>query len=215
MTKIKFCGLSRDEDIAAANELNPDYIGFVFAPKSRRHVTLEKARELKHRLQPGIQAVGVFVNQDIRLISALAAEGIIDMIQLHGQEDEDYLRKLKSLTDRPILQAFLIKSPADIPPAQKSPADFILLDAGAGTGTSFDWSFIGAMTRPYFLAGGLTAENVPDAIRRLNPYAVDTSSGIESRGKKDRKKMADFAAAVRKEARNASALPDIGKEHRP
>ena len=197
MTKIKLCGLSRPEDIEAANELHPDYIGFVFAPKSKRRVTAAKARELKKRLHPSIRAVGVFVNEDTERIASLAEPGIIDIIQLHGTEDDAYIEELHRRTDLPILHAFRIASAEDIDRAKESPADSVLLDAGAGTGMTFDWSFLKAMTRPYFLAGGLTAKNAGTAVRALAPYAVDVSSGIETDGHKDKEKMAAFIAAVR------------------
>ncbi len=205
MTKIKLCGLSRPEDIEAANELKPDYIGFVFAPGSKRCVTAAKARELKHLLHPSIRAVGVFVNEDMERIASIAESGIIDIIQLHGTEDGAYIERLCSRTDLPILHAFRVASSEDIDRAKESPADSVLLDAGAGTGMTFDWSFLKAMTRPYFLAGGLTTENAGTAVRALTPYAVDVSSGIETNGYKDKEKMAAFIAAVR----------NTGKEQKP
>lgn len=201
MTKMKFCGMMRTEDIAAANALQPDYIGFVFAPGSRRAITPEKAAALKTELAPGIRAVGVFVNVPPAQIAALLAAGIIDIAQLHGQEDEAYLRTLRTLTDQPIIKAFRVDTSADLTRAAAFPADGLLLDSGAGgTGTAFDWSLLQDFSRPYFLAGGLTPENVGTAIQTIHPYAVDVSSGIETDGKKDATKMAAFAAAVRKEA---------------
>ena len=190
MTKMKLCGLFRPCDIDAANELKPEYIGFVFAPKSRRYVTPEKAAELKKLLAPDIQAVGVFVN-----------EGIIDIAQLHGAEDENDINQLRTLTDKPIIKAFCIKESEDITDAESCLADYILLDSGEGTGTVFDWKKIQNIQRPYFLAGGLSIDNVENAVRQLNPYAVDVSSGIETDGLKDKTKMAAFVAAVRKEER--------------
>ena len=199
MTKIKLCGLSRPEDIQAANLLKPDFVGFVFAPQSRRYVLPRQARELKARLCPGIQAVGVFVNEELETVAQLLNRGVIDLAQLHGSEDGDDIRRLRTLTDKPVIQAFRIAGAQDILRAQTSPAHRILLDSGAGTGTVFDWSLIGQLRRPYFLAGGLDAGNVGAAVRRLRPYAVDVSSGIETEGKKDPDKMAAFVAAVRKE----------------
>ena len=199
MTKIKLCGLSRPCDIEAANELNPDYIGFVFASKSRRYVTYEKAAELKSRLSPEIQAVGVFVNEPLQNVAKLLQKGVIDMAQLHGDEDEDYITQLRQLTNKPVIQAFRIKTAKDVNTAQESRADYILLDSGAGTGTVFDWELVKSIRRPYFLAGGLDADNVTDAVKALHPFAVDVSSGIETGGVKDKSKMAAFAAAVRKE----------------
>ena len=190
MTKMKLCGLFRPCDIDAANELKPEYIGFVFAPKSRRYVMPEEAAELKKLLDPDIQAVGVFVNEVPERIAALLNKGIIDIAQLHGVEDEN-----------DIIKAFCIKESEDITNAESCSADYILLDSGEGTGTVFDWKKIQNIQRPYFLAGGLSIDNVENAVRQLNPYAVDVSSGIETDGLKDKTKMAAFVAAVRKEER--------------
>ena len=201
MTKIKLCGLSRPCDIEAANQLKPDYIGFVFTPKSKRYVTYRKAAELKSRLSPEIKAVGVFVNECPQETVKLLKNGIIDMVQLHGGEAEDDIARLRRLTDRPIIKAFRIETAYDIKAANQSTADYILLDSGAGTGTVFDWSLVNSIGRPYFLAGGLDADNVADAVKALRPFAVDVSSGIETDGLKDKAKMAAFIAAVRKEDR--------------
>lgn len=199
MTKIKLCGLTRPGDIAAANALQPEYIGFVFAPKSRRYVSREMAAALKAQLSPGIQAVGVFVNEAPETVAGLLNAGIIDIAQLHGQEDAAYIARLRGLTARPLWQAFRMTDAASLAKAEKSPADLVLLDSGAGgTGTTFDWTLLEKFDRPYFLAGGLGPDNAADAVRQLHPYAVDVSSGIETAGKKDSAKMAAFVAAVRK-----------------
>lgn len=199
MTKIKLCGLSRPCDIEIANQLKPDYIGFVFAPKSKRYVTPETAGKLKKLLNPAIQAVGVFTDADLCLISSLLSQNIIDIVQLHGKEKEDTIKELRLLTKKPVIRAYQIQTQADIEQAKQSIADYILLDAGAGTGTTFDWRLIQNIQRPYFLAGGLTPQNAATAIQHLTPYALDVSSGIESNGNKDPDKMAAFVAAVRKE----------------
>lgn len=199
MTKIKLCGLTRPEDITAANALEPDFVGFVFAPKSRRYVTGEQARTLRNQLSSSIQAVGVFVDEEPEQVAALLEDGIIDLAQLHGREDEGCLERLRALTEKPIIQAFPIKTPKDLERAQASSADNILLDSGAGTGIPFDWTLLKNFRRPYFLAGGLGPDNVAQAIRTLHPWGVDVSSGIETGGVKDFHKMAAFAAAVRKE----------------
>lgn len=199
MTKIKFCGLSRACDMKAANELMPDYIGFVFVPKSKRYVSPAAAAELKGLLVPGIKAVGVFINETPEQIADLLNKGIIDMAQLHGDEDENFIRRLQELTDKPVIKAFRIVTANDIKIANQSAADYILLDSGAGTGTVFDWDLVKNIDRPYFLAGGLSPANVPRAVSRLRPYAVDVSSGIEMDGFKSKTKMAAFAAAIRKE----------------
>ena len=199
MTKIKLCGLSRRCDIDAANALMPDYVGFVFAEGSKRRVTPAQAQALKNALSPRILAVGVFVDEAPATVAALLGGGIIDAAQLHGGEDAAYIRALRRMTDRPIWQAFRVRTRADVEQAGRSEADCILLDAGAGTGTAFDWSLLDRVERPYFLAGGLDTENGAGAIRLLRPFGVDVSSGIESGGGKDAEKMAAFVAAVRRE----------------
>ena len=199
MTRIKLCGLTRPEDIAAANALQPEYIGFVFAAKSKRAVSRKMAAALKAQLSPQIQAVGVFVNEAPEAVASLLNTGIIDIAQLHGQEDETYIRHLRSLTNKQLVRAFRVDGPESLAKAGKSPADLILLDSGAGgTGTAFDWTVLDKFSRPYFLAGGLDPDTVGNAVKRLHPYAVDVSSGIETAGKKDPAKMAAFVAAVRK-----------------
>lgn len=202
MTKIKLCGLSRACDIEAANELMPDYIGFVFAPRSKRYVTSETATELKRLLVPDIKAVGVFVNENPETVADLLNSGVIDIAQLHGDEDGDYIKRLRQLTDKPIIRAFRIETVRDIEATEQNTADYILLDSGAGTGTVFDWNLIKNIKRPYFLAGGLSIDNAENAVKMLHPYAVDVSSGIETNGYKDKTKMAAFVAAVRKEERS-------------
>ena len=201
MTKIKLCGLSHPCDIEAANEWKPEYIGFVLAPKSRRYISPEQAANLKSLLDPKIKAVGVFVDESPETIANLLEKQIIDIAQLHGTETEAEILQLKKYTAKPIIKAFRIGSKEDLRTASACSADFILLDSGAGTGTAFDWGLIGKIDRPYFLAGGLSPENVSSAIQRLHPYAVDVSSGIETGGKKDRTKMAAFICAARKEGR--------------
>ena len=198
--KIKLCGLTRPCDIEAVNELQPDYIGFVFAKKSRRYVSPEKAKELKAMLAPGIQAVGVFVNEEPEQIVSLLEAGTIDVAQLHGQESETEIRRLRELTDHPLIQAFRIDTEQDVERANASTADYVLLDSGAGgTGTVFDWDLLQAIRRPYFLAGGLDTENLGTVKAKLNPYGIDVSSGIETDGYKDKEKMTAFVAAARKE----------------
>lgn len=199
MTRIKLCGLSRMCDIEAANELKPEYVGFVFAAKSKRYVSPEKAAEQKRYLDPSIKAVGVFVDEDVKTVAALLNGGVIDMAQLHGKEDEAYIKALRALSDQPIIRAFRIETAQDTAMANMSSADYVLLDSGAGTGRVFRWELLSDIGRPYFLAGGLDTENVREAIKKFNPYAVDVSSGIETTGFKDKSKMAAFVCAVRKE----------------
>ena len=199
MTAIKMCGLSQKRDIQAVNEIKPEYIGFVFWAKSKRYISPEKALEFKQMLDENIKAVGVFVDESIEKVAELLENGVIDLAQLHGSETEDYIHKLREMTNKPVIQAFRIRSSVDVERAVKSYADMILLDAGMGDGKIFDWSLIQDITRPYFLAGGLNCENIAEAVRKIKPYAVDVSSGIETDGLKDIKKMTAFAMAVRKE----------------
>lgn len=196
MTRIKMCGLRRAEDIAAANELKPDYVGFVFFPGSRRYIPPEEARKLRAALLPGIRPVGVFVDEKPETVAALLEEGIVDMAQLHGHEDEAYLARLRRLTAAPLIRAFRVREIGDIGQAEASSADAVLLDAGAGDGKTFDWGLLRDMGRPYFLAGGLDPGNVAFAVRELHPFAVDVSSGIETDGFKDIVKMRAFIQAV-------------------
>ena len=198
MTGIKLCGITRPQDIDVINRIKPEYIGFVFAPASRRYVGDEIASDLKKRLDPGIAAVGVFVDEAPDRVAKLLNNGIIDMAQLHGDEDEGYLCKLRALTDKPLIRAFRIKRMEDLLKASECSADHILLDAGAGDGTVFNWDWLKDYDRPYFLAGGLDPYNVADAIRWLHPYAVDVSSGIETDGSKDPVRMREFVDTVRR-----------------
>ena len=203
MTRIKMCGLRRMEDIEAVNEIRPEYIGFVFFPGSRRYIPAADAGKLREKLNPEIRAVGVFVDEDPETVAALLEDGIIDMAQLHGHEDVRCLENLRRLTGKPLIRAFRVRSPEDVRLAQSSSADGILLDAGAGDGRTFDWSFLQGIRRPYFLAGGLDPENVSRAVRGLKPFAVDVSSGIETSGYKDINKMRAFVRAVRMEMEKA------------
>ncbi|MBR5938573.1 MAG: phosphoribosylanthranilate isomerase [Clostridiales bacterium] len=200
-TKIKICGLSRPEDIEAANKLRPDYVGFVFFEKSRRCVSFERASALRMILEPKIKAVGVFVDAPIETVSELLSRGIIDIAQLHGHEDEEYIASLRALTDKPLIQAFQIRSGQSaeevLRRAEKSSCDYVLIDSGAGSGEVFDWSLLKGFSREYFLAGGLDSENVAEAILETGAFAVDVSSNLETDGHKDEKKMKDFVNAVR------------------
>ncbi|MCB7320904.1 phosphoribosylanthranilate isomerase [Lacrimispora sp. 210928-DFI.3.58] len=203
--KIKICGLSRPEDIEAANEIGPDYIGFVFA-KSSRQVTYERAARLKEMLDGRIKAVGVFVNALPEEILALS-EGIggispvIDMIQLHGDEDEDYIKRIKECTSKPIIKAVRVRSREDIIKAQALPCDYLLLDTFTkgqygGSGQQFDWSMIPKVPKPYFLAGGICMDNIRKAADQ-GAFCIDVSSAVETNGKKDRTKMKAIVEVLR------------------
>lgn len=197
MTRVKICGMAGEQDIGYANTLKPDYIGFVFAPDSRRYITPARAAVLREKLQPGIIPVGVFVNEPLENICGLLDRGVIEMVQLHGQEDEAYVYALRKRISQPVSQAFSIKSHQDLERAVRSKADYILLDNGpGGTGETFDWSLLEGIHRPYFLAGGLHEKNVRLAVERLEPYGVDVSSGVETDGRKDFEKMRGFLKAL-------------------
>lgn len=187
------------EDIEAANRLKPDFIGFVFAPKSSRYVTPLQAIGLKEHLDPEIRAIGVFTDQPLELMADLAKTGVIDGIQLHGNQEEADIKTLRTMTAVPIFRAFKVQSADDIEKAKASSADYILLDAGAGEGRSFDWSLLEAMDKDYILAGGLSPDNIQEALEKLHPFGVDVSSGIETDKRKDPEKMEAFCKIVRGE----------------
>lgn len=198
MTKIKICGLRREQDIRYANELMPDYIGFVFLKGKMRYVTFEEAAHLRSLLDPAIPAVGVFVNEPVENVIRLLQSGTIQIAQLHGQEDEAYAEELRRAGDHCIIRAFAVRSSEDIHRAFAFPADYPLLDNGKGTGETFDWSLFQEQEKTFFLAGGLSPENVKEAIECFHPYAVDVSSGVETDGFKDYEKMKAFMDAVRR-----------------
>ena len=189
-TKIKICGLSRECDIDCVNEAMPDYAGFVMCfPKSRRNITPGRASQLRGLLSPDIKAVGVFVDRSIDTVARAANTAALDIIQLHGSEDDGYIAAVRELTGLPVWKAFKIRGAADIEAARKSTADMVLLDNGYGTGEAFDWTAAADIRRRFILAGGLTPENIHDAIQLLRPEVVDISSGVETGGFKDREKI--------------------------
>ncbi|MDD4715384.1 MAG: phosphoribosylanthranilate isomerase [Oscillospiraceae bacterium] len=202
--KIKICGLSRQEDIAAVNEARPDYVGFVFAP-SRRQVDPDRAKRLKKALNPGILAVGVFVNALAEEILPLCRAGVIDLIQLHGEENAAYITALKARTHAPVIRAVRVRSKAQVLRAQEIPCDYLLLDAyrkgmPGGTGEGFDWSLLPPLSKPFFLAGGIRLETVKTAAS-VCPYCLDVSSGAETGGRKDPNKIKALVRAVREESK--------------
>ena len=197
MTKIKICGLSRTEDIEAVNRLLPDFIGFVFA-ESRRKVDMKTAALLKQNLDSRIKAVGVFVNENIDTIMKLCQDEIIDIVQLHGDEDDEYIMRLKANCNCRVIKAVGIGD--TLPTLPKTP-DCLLFDTlsvqRGGVGKTFDWNILKDYTGlPYFLAGGLSPDNVAEAIQLLAPFCVDVSSGVETNGIKDTEKMEQFVRSV-------------------
>lgn len=197
MTAVKICGLRRKEDIEAVNKYVPDYIGFVFAP-SKRQVTEEKASELKKFLKPGIKTVGVFVNQDIDMITDFCRKGIIDIPQLHGNETEADINYIKKACDVPVIKAVSVQSTEDILRWRHSLCDILLLDNGAGgTGESFDWNLIEDINKPFFIAGGINEKNVLKALAK-KPYGIDVSGGVETDGFKDPAKIKNIIETIRR-----------------
>ena len=205
MVKLKICGMRRAEDIEMANSYKPDYIGFVFA-ESPRKVSYEQAKELSDLLSEDIVPVGVFVNEHMKLIVDLFKDGIIEMAQLHGDEDEKYIRNLKDKSIEetgkqiPVINAIEIKEGADYDDEllkwRDSASDYFILDSGKGSGKTFDWSLIDKESEFFknsiFLAGGLNSENLALAIEEFNPFAVDLSSSVETDGFKDEKKIKEI-----------------------
>lgn len=197
MTKIKLCGMMNSKDVIAARDLGADYVGFVLSDGFKRSVGLGTFCELQsYLIGTSVKKVGVFVDEPIEGIIKYYGE-MLDMIQLHGSEDNNYISMLRAQTGKPVIKAFKVMSGEDIKAAQQTNADYILLDSGTGSGKTFDHSLISDIDRPFFLAGGLTAENVGEAIEKYHPFAVDASSSLEVKGHKDKNKMAEFVNAVR------------------
>ena len=177
-TKIKICGLFRQQDAEYVNGAMPDYAGFVFYEKSHRNVTPEQALMLRRLMHPEIITVGVFVDAPRKLITALCHEKTISCVQLHGKESDEYISELRDMLSGTVIwKAYKIRSAADLEAALLSKADMVLLDNGAGTGKCFDWSLLEGFPRPFILAGGLTPANVSDAVSRFHPYGVDSGHG--------------------------------------
>ncbi len=207
-TKIKICGLKRKKDIEIVNKYRPDYIGFVFA-ESKRKVIKEQAMELRKILNSDILAVGVFVNEDIDKIVDLVEDKVIDLIQLHGDEDKEYIIKLREALstkqiDAKIIKAIRVESGDNVKEIlmRNDLLDYILFDTYSskeygGTGQAFDWNILKDIKQPFFLAGGLNSENVNDAIKTCNPYVVDVSSAVETDGYKDEEKIKEFITKIK------------------
>ena len=196
-TELKICGLSRLEDVIAVNRHGADYAGFVFFEKSKRYVDPYKANELIELLRSDIKPVGVFLDEPLDNVIRIARISGVEMVQLHGHESEEYVEYVKRTLDRPVIKAYKASEEGALEKASNSNADYVMIDSGAGSGKKFDWSILMDFKRDYFLAGGLDPESVGEAIRMLEPFAVDVSSGVETDGIKDEKKIAEFIKAVR------------------
>lgn len=187
MTKIKICGLRRLEDILIVNKYKPDYIGFIFAKNKVRTISLSDALLFKNKLDNDIIAVGVFRNNSIDEVISIANSGAIDMIQLHGNEDNNFILELKKHTKLPIIKAY----------SNFENADYALFDnTDPGKGMQINWDTI-SCDKPFFLAGGIDISNIDEA-KKINPYAIDISSGVEVDGFKDEEKIKEIIWKVRK-----------------
>ena len=213
MQKIKLCGMMKPCDIEYANRVKPDFVGFIFA-NTRRKISAAQAKQFRETLDAEIQAVGVFVNEDIPVIASLVQDGCIDMIQLHGEEDADYIRCLREVCDVPVIKAVKVQTVEQIRQTAALPVDYLLLDTYrkgvlGGTGEAFDWELLREAKaaagdtaegelfgKPYFLAGGLHAGNLREAAA-LGSYGLDISSGIETDGSKDFTKMVEVMELLR------------------
>ena len=192
MTKVKICGLSSPEAVTAAVDSGADYIGFVFA-KSKRQVTLTQAHDLVKNIPVQVKKVGVFVNPSMEDLEQAIEAVPLDMVQIHGDFDNSLSEKLSV----PIIRAVQVASASVI---LEDSADYFLFDAPmAGSGKSFDWKLLDTVSieKPFFIAGGLTTENVAQAISIFQPYAVDVSSGVETGGRKDIQKIKAFIERVK------------------
>jgi phosphoribosylanthranilate isomerase len=195
-TKLKICGLKREEDILMVNEIKPEYIGFVFA-KSKRQIDLEKALFLKSKLDKMIKSVGVFVNEPIENVIKAVKSKAIDIVQLHGDEDSSYILKLKREVNIPIIKA--IKVNKDFRNIEEfNDAEYLLIDSGGGSGKTFDWSLDLKFNKPLFIAGGISLENIEEAYKKFKPYAFDLSSSVEINGDKDFNRMKEISSKLDK-----------------
>ena len=206
MSRIKICGMQRLQDIEIVNEFLPDYVGFIMSTqnKFRRQVAVKTARDLSEKLNPDIKAVGVFVDEPMEFISDICKQGIINLVQLHGHEDREYINSLAKSVKIPIIKAVHVENSQQITDAENLDCDYLLLDTAykdkiGGGGQKFNWDLIPKnLSKPYFLAGGLSAENVAQAIKTITPYAVDLSSSVETEGYKDREKVRKVIDIVRR-----------------
>lgn len=204
MVKVKICGIKTLQDVEIVNRQKSDFTGFVFYPLSKRYVSLITARSLKAKLNKKIKSIGVFVNAPPEEIAAAAELGIINMVQLHGDETNAYIAELRKICTLPVIKAVRVREEADIKKAAFYNCDYFLFDTYStasygGTGRQFDTQLLKGVkiNKPYFLAGGLNAGNVRSALKGLKPYAVDVSGGVESGGSKDEIKIKNFIKQVK------------------
>ena len=197
MTKIKICGLFRDCDIDFVNEAMPDYIGFVFA-KSHRQISVKQADLFRKKLNKNIISVGVFVNNSIEEIQKIYNDAIVSVAQLHGSEDNNYIAELRKNCKIEIIKSVNASAGIDIQKINNINADFLLFDGGTGgMGKTFNWNILKEVEKLFFLAGGLNIDNIDEAVKNVNPHAVDLSSGVETDGVKDKQKILNIVRRVK------------------
>lgn len=210
MTDVKICGITTPEMTFVAAGAGARFVGFVFVPQSPRFIDCERARLLSRQLPTGVRSVGLFVNPDDETLSRVLGAVSLDMIQLHGEESPARIQEIKSRYHLPIIKAVSISGTDDVTKIDDylPVIDWILFDAKApensniagGNGTPFDWTILKGrkFPKPWMLSGGLTPDNIGDALSILSPDAVDVSSGVESsRGIKDADKIREFIQAVK------------------
>ena len=190
MAKLKICGLKRVEDIDYVNELKVDYIGFILSDGYKRSIDFKTAQSLKNRLSKDIKAIGVFVDEDKKYIDYYIKNNIIDIVQLHGNEEPEFCKGF----DVPVIKCF---NPDTFSKVDEYDTDYFLFDSGAGTGKEFDWSILPECEKPFFLAGGLNEDNICDAMEKVQPYGVDFSSSVETDGFKDENKIKRIVETIR------------------
>ena len=204
MTKIKICGITNKPDALKAVQLEADMLGFVFYKKSKRYVEPRIAEDIINELPPSVAKVGVFVDEDAKMVMNIAQDASLDTLQFHGSETPEYCNAFKD--SYKVIKAFRLKDKGDLKGINKYDTDLYLLDtymeySSGGTGKAFDWKMLEdfELLRPIILSGGLTPDNVASAIKDIAPYGVDVSTGVESApGKKDHILMAKFIQNVRK-----------------
>lgn len=223
-TRIKICGITREQDLRAAVDAGADALGFVFYAKSPRYVTPEQFQTLASALPPYVSGVALFVNAALDEVRQAVEAGPIALLQFHGDETAEQCAALADAVKRPFVRAFRVKPDTSAADLLESEAQYraastwftgLLLDtwvdAYGGAGKVFDWSLIPKELAPrVVLSGGLSVQNVTSAVMRVRPFAVDISSGVEeSKGIKDARKIAAFVDAVRA----ADASPDMSESH--
>ena len=196
MTLVKLCGMRDERDVADAVQAGADMIGMVLTPGFRRSVPLGMAARMSRLVPRCIVLVGVFVDSPAEDVVFLGRALGLGMVQLHGSEDDEYVSRIRESLRVPVMKSFVVNSGEDLERAERSKADLVLLDGGTGSGERFDWTLAAALGRDFVLAGGLSPENVGEAVRTVRPYAVDVSSGIETDGAKDADKMRAFVERV-------------------